>query len=289
MDLRLLETIKRLAVIAMVSNDELMEQLVFKGGNAIDLVYQISGRASVDIDFSIQNEFQKDELEDLREKVVSSLMETFGEAGLTVFDIRFTERPEKKSNEYKDFWGGYKVEFKVISSQMYSNGVGSIDSLRRRATVVGPRNRKVFRIEISKFEYCDGKIEKEIDGYTVYVYSTEMLVLEKIRSICQQVPEYKDIIKTHSPVARARDFFDIHILLENFPLDLNSGRTKEVLKAIFAAKKVPLGYIKKVSSQREFHRPDWVSVEDTVKRGIELKGFDFYFDYVVNRLESIEL
>lgn len=288
MDLILLEKIKRLAVIAMVSNDELMEQLVLKGGNAIDLIYQISGRASVDLDFSIQNEFHKDDLEDLREKVVTGLVETFRQEGLTVFDITFTEKPERITDEYKDFWGGYKIGFKVIPSQMYSNGLGNIDSLRRCATVVGPRNRKVFRIEISKFEYCEGKVEKEIDDYTVYVYSTEMLVLEKIRSICQQIPEYKDIIKMHSPVARARDFFDIYILLEKFPSDLNSESMKDLLKAIFAAKKVPLGYIKKVSNQREFHRPDWVSVEDTVKRGIKLKGFDFYFDYVVDRLESIE-
>lgn len=288
MDLILLEKIKRLAVIAMVSNDELMEQLVLKGGNAIDLIYQISGRASVDLDFSIQNEFHKDDLEDLREKVVTGLVETFRQEGLTAFDITFTEKPERIPDEYKDFWGGYKIGFKVIPSQMYSNGLGNIDSLRRCATVVGPRNRKVFRIEISKFEYCEGKVEKEIDDYTVYVYSTEMLVLEKIRSICQQIPEYKDIIKTHSPVARARDFFDIYILLEKFPSDLNSEGMKDLLKAIFAAKKVPLGYIKKVSNQREFHRPDWVSVEDTVKRGIKLKGFDFYFDYVVDRLESIE-
>jgi len=201
MDLILLEKIKRLAVIAMVSNDELMEQLVLKGGNAIDLIYQISGRASVDLDFSIQNEFHKDDLEDLREKVVTGLVETFRQEGLTVFDITFTEKPERIPDEYKDFWGGYKIGFKVIPSQMYSNGLGNIDSLRRCATVVGPRNRKVFRIEISKFEYCEGKVEKEIDDYTVYVYSTEMLVLEKIRSICQQIPEYKDIIKTHSPVA----------------------------------------------------------------------------------------
>lgn len=289
MDLILLDKIKRLAVISMVSNDELMEQLVLKGGNAIDLIYQISGRASVDLDFSIQNEFHKDDLEDLREKVVTGLVETFRQEGLTVFDITLAERPKRIADEYKDFWGGYKIGFKVIPSQIYSNDLGNIDSLRRCATVVGPRNRKVFRIEISKFEYCEGKVEKEIDDYTVYVYSTEMLVLEKIRSICQQIPEYKDIIKTHSPVARARDFFDIYILLEKFPSDLNSEGMKDLLKAIFAAKKVPLGYIKKVSNQREFHRPDWVSVEDTVKRGIKLKGFDFYFDYVVDRLESIEL
>jgi len=289
MDLVLLEKIKRLAVIAVVSNDELMEQLVLKGGNAIDLVYQISGRASIDLDFSMENEFHKEELEDLRGKIESCLIETFRLEGMTVFDIKLLEKPKTISKEYRDFWGGYKIDFKVIPDDVYSDNVDDIDSLRKYATVVGPRNRKTFEIEISKFEYCLGKIPKEIDGYTVYVYTTEMLVLEKIRSICQQVPEYKNIVKTHKPVARARDFFDIYILMKNFPLDLNDERIKALLKAIFAAKKVPLGYINKVSNQRDFHRTDYDSVKDTVKSGVDLKDFDFYFDFVIGLLQSIKL
>ena len=49
--------IKKLAVIAMFSDDELMGRLVLKGGNAIDLIYRLSSRASVDVDFSIENDF----------------------------------------------------------------------------------------------------------------------------------------------------------------------------------------------------------------------------------------
>ncbi|TRZ93077.1 MAG: hypothetical protein D4R82_05765 [Dehalococcoidia bacterium] len=289
MDLSLLEKIKRLAVISIVSNDELMEQLVLKGGNAIDLVYQVSGRASIDLDFSMEGEFRKDQLENLRTKVEASMIEIFQEQGMAVFDVRLTERPATISNEFADFWGGYRIEFKVIPYNVYSNNVDNIDSLRRNATIVGPKNKRTYEIEISKFEYCLGKISKEIDGYTVYVYTTEMLVLEKIRSICQQVPEYKDIVKTHNPVARARDFFDIYILMENFPVDLNEERIKNLMEAIFAAKKVPLSYVNKVSDQREFHRADFNSVEDTVKSGVELRGFDFYFDYVMDILQSTKL
>ncbi|MBL7119885.1 MAG: nucleotidyl transferase AbiEii/AbiGii toxin family protein [Dehalococcoidia bacterium] len=50
MDLDLLERVKRFAIVSVVSNDELMEQLVLKGGNAIDLIYGISDRGSIDID-----------------------------------------------------------------------------------------------------------------------------------------------------------------------------------------------------------------------------------------------
>jgi hypothetical protein len=44
-ELERLETIKIHAIIAMFSDDELMEKLVLKGGNALDLIYRISPRA----------------------------------------------------------------------------------------------------------------------------------------------------------------------------------------------------------------------------------------------------
>jgi Nucleotidyl transferase AbiEii toxin, Type IV TA system len=56
-DPKLLDRIKSLAVQAMFSDDELLEQLVLKGGNAMALVHQISARASVDLDFSLKQDF----------------------------------------------------------------------------------------------------------------------------------------------------------------------------------------------------------------------------------------
>lgn len=43
-----LEQIKRVAIAAMFSDDELLEQLVLKGGNAMDVVLQVNSRASVE-------------------------------------------------------------------------------------------------------------------------------------------------------------------------------------------------------------------------------------------------
>jgi hypothetical protein len=287
MDLILLEKIKKLALVAIVSNDELMDKLVLKGGNAIDLIYQVSGRASIDLDFSMEREFTKKEISYFREKINKSLVETFRQEGMNVFDVNFIEK--RVRNQYKEFWGGYNINFKVLPDEIYNRNAGNIDSLRRNAIVIGPNQERTFEIEISKFEYCIGKIPKDINGYRVYVYTTEMIVIEKIRSICQQVPEYKEIVRTHSPVARARDFFDIYILLEKFPFDLNNERIKDILRYIFKAKKVPLNYIKRIINQREFHRTDFDSVKDTVKSGVKLKEFDFYFDYVLERLQSIQL
>ena len=57
MDLKKLEEIKRLAIIAMFSDDVLMDTLVLKGGNALDIVYKIASRSSIDLDFSMEQDF----------------------------------------------------------------------------------------------------------------------------------------------------------------------------------------------------------------------------------------
>jgi len=288
MDLSLLERIKRLAIIAMVSDDELMEVLVLKGGNAIDLIYKLSGRASVDLDFSMQRGFKREELDKVKVNVEKALINTFAQEGMKVFDIKIVKKPSKIAKEYEDFWGGYEIQFKVVPEKFYSENAGNVDSLRRNATVVGFNQERIFKIDISEFEYCADKSQSEIAGYAVYVYTPRMIVLEKIRSICQQIPEYKETVKTHSPVARARDFFDIFIVFSAFPFDLKSEEALSLLNLVFEAKRVPLSFIKKIENQREFHRTDFASVKDTIRSGVDLKEFDFYFDYVVDLLKSIK-
>ena len=288
MDLVEFEKIKRLAVVAMVSDDGLLERLVLKGGNAIDLIYHLSSRASKDIDFSMSAEFSDEELKSIRGKVDRVLRSTFHPEGWQVFDVTFTEKPDLLDKHQQTFWGGYRIGFKITPESVYTVNSKDIEYLRRTATITGPHNQRVFEIDISKFEYCTGKQAKEIDGYRVYVYSPEMIVLEKIRAICQQIPDYRDIVKTHKPVARARDFFDIYILLEHFLINLNDARIKDLLKNIFEAKKVPLPFLERIKDHREFHRPDFISVANTVKSGVQLEDFDFYFDYVAAKIVAIE-
>ncbi len=79
-----LEEIKELAVIGMFSDDTLMDTLVLKGGNALDLIYKMSARASVDVDFSMKADFPGG-LESLRNKVEASLTQTYAEAGFHAF------------------------------------------------------------------------------------------------------------------------------------------------------------------------------------------------------------
>src|SRR5260370_29581935 len=77
--------IRRVAIIAMFSDDTLMEKLVLKGGNALDLVHRIGGRASMDIDLSIDGEDFAD-VEDLRNRIFRALESRFDSEGFVLFD-----------------------------------------------------------------------------------------------------------------------------------------------------------------------------------------------------------
>ena len=281
MELDYVEQIKKYAIIAMFSDDDLMDMLVLKGGNVLDLIYGVSARSSIDIDLSMENEFDEKNVGIIIEKIQKVLEDTFQEAGYIVFDIKFVETPQNITPDLKDFWGGYEIEFKVIEKNKYPDLKNDIESLRRNALVVGPKNRKKFFIQISKFEFCEQKQEYDIEGYRIYLYSPEMIVFEKIRAICQQMPEYRKLVKSSHQTARARDFVDIFFLLKKYKIRIDSKENIKLLKCIFDAKRVPLELIGKIYNYKEFHRQDFDAVKDTVKAGIKLKDFDFYFDYII--------
>ena len=283
-----LERLKRLVIIAMFSDDDLLDILVLKGGNALDIVHEVALRSSKDIDFSIESEFSKDEIETIKVKFDKVLKETFRPEGFEVFDINFVERPKKISEGMAQFWGGYHIDFKIIEVGKYHTHQNDIESIRRNAKVVGAKNRKVFRIDISKFEYCESKQERELDGYTIYVYTPEMIAFEKLRAICQQMPEYANHVNNPSRSARARDFFDIYTVLETFNIDVKTEANLKLLKNIFDAKHVPLHLLDRIRDYREYHRSDFEAVKDTVKVRYQLKSFDYYFDYVVKIVEQLQ-
>lgn len=282
-----IEKIKRLALIAMYADDELMNLFVLKGGNAIDIIYEVNGRTSMDLDFSMENKIEPTEYKKIEKKISDSLVKVFATEGLIVFDVKFAEVP-KLSEDMADFWGGYQIEFKVIEKEKYESLVTNLDKMRVNAAVLGPNQQKKFQIDISKHEFCKTKQPKDVDGYTIYVYSPEMLIVEKIRAICQQMREYLKIVRKPSGSARARDFFDLYILFEYFKIDLKEPQTRELLKNVFEAKRVPLELVSRIGEYREFHRLDFESVRDTVEVSVKLKDYDFYFNYVVEKCKELE-
>ena len=294
MNIELVNRIKRIAIIALASDDELVETLVLKGGNAIDLAYKSNSkdmhRTSYDLDYSIE---QGDFMEDLlivSERIKNTLTQTFIENDFVLIDYKFLSKPKKINEEIADFWGGYKVEFKVIDAQSYRKNFGNIDGIRRQSIPVNQDSSTVFELEFSKFEYIGGHKSKiDVDGYKIYVYTAEMIVFEKLRAICQQIPDYQNVINSFSPRARARDFYDIHLIMEMIEINPNEHDNIELIRNIFQAKKVPLGFIKQIRDNKSTHSNDWQSVKDTVSftDKTHLKDFDFYFDYVLENFENI--
>lgn len=66
--------IRRLVIISLFADDDLMNVFVLKGGNAIDIIYGLGDRASIDIDVSMANDFETDYLEEIRNKLEKSLV-----------------------------------------------------------------------------------------------------------------------------------------------------------------------------------------------------------------------
>ena len=272
--------LKRLTVIALFSDDQLVDRLALKGGNALSLAHKLTARASFDLDFSMEGQFDESELADLVKRIEFRLGQTFEAVGFVVFDVKLERKPESISPELRDFWGGYKLEFKLIARQRHDELKGDLAAIRREAIPTRPGGRSRFQVDISGHEYCAGKEPIEIDRFTVYVYTPTMVVCEKVRAICQQSSRYARFVMKHrSP--RARDFFDIHETIRHFEIDLLTKECTKLLRNMFQAKRVPVDLLLAIEQDRDFHRRDWDAVKDTVAPSVRLRKFDFYFDYVV--------
>ncbi|MBN1414848.1 MAG: nucleotidyl transferase AbiEii/AbiGii toxin family protein [Bacteroidales bacterium] len=286
MDLELLERIKRIAVIALVSDDILMEKLVLKGGNAINIIHNLSSRASIDLDYSMKGDFSVEERNDVENRIKRSLETTFKEHGFQIIDFKFSEKPEKIDEQVRDFWGGYEIEFKILEIEKY-NKFNNIEDARRNAIVIGSKNSTKYSIEISKYEFVDKKSRYSIDGYTLFAYTPEMIICEKIRALCQQVPDYKEIVKSITPKSRARDFFDIYTLINHFRIDLTTKENIELLKSILESKNVPIDYLARISECKELHEESFAELKDTLKPSETLMPFESYFDFLIKLTERI--
>lgn len=280
------DEIKKRVIIAMFSDDRFMQQLVLKGGNALDLVHRVSTRASVDIDLSMENDFDASERPLVQARVEKLLTDAFKPA-FVVFDLKMEERPPEVTPDMADFWGGYRIEFKLAQKAVFDRFSTDHEQLRRNAIMLGHSSK--FMIDISKFEYTVGKQREYIDSYLIFVYSPAMIVAEKLRAICQQMPEYDSVVRrSRAGAPRARDFVDIHALLNSKTIDVQLNQNLSLIEHMFSAKRVPLSLLGNIRNQKEFHRSDFRIVEDTVRPGHDLKSFDYYFDFVVSLTDQLE-
>lgn len=280
--------IKELIIISLFADDELFDKFVLKGGTAL-MIQGFNARSSMDIDLSLDSEFNDSDLKQIENTLEKNLKETFMRYDYDIIDLELNKSPVKIEGEKKKFWGGYKLKFKILKKEnveKYDRNEIDIDRLRQLALVVEGTNKKIFTVDISKFEYCEMKEEREIDDFPIYIYTPLMIVYEKLRAICQQQNEYKEIVKVRT-TPRARDFYDIHTVLdsdlhgETIKSDLLKEENLKMLQRIFEIKKVPLILLENINGYREFHRDDFQSVMDTVNDRSNLESYDFYFNYVV--------
>jgi predicted nucleotidyltransferase component of viral defense system len=273
--------IRRAVIVALFSDDVLFNHLVLKGGNALNLVHGMGTRTSLDVDFSMDEDFSN--VDEARERIFRALRDRMESIGLVVFDESFAVEPNQRSVTGKDKWGGYQIEFKIISKSKHAALSSQTRKRQIDAQVVGPEQQRIFKIQISKWEYCGLKQEAELDNYAIYVYPPALIAIEKLRAICQQMPEYP--LRGHRK-PRGRDFYDIYTVISETNLDLTTPEYLEIIKQVFAAKDVPLSLLPLIPGQREFHLPDWSNVQNSVSG--ELRGFDFYFEFVLEQTRRLK-
>lgn len=156
--------------------------------------------------------------------------------------------------------------------------------MQRSAQTVGEATQqRTFTIEISKGEFCGDKRRVTLDDYSIYVYSPTMIAIEKLRAICQQMPEYT--LRKHK-TSRARDFYDVRALVETIGVNLAAPASLALFKRIFGAKQVPLDLLPRIREYRAFHEAGWAYVESSVDE--EVDPFDSYFDFVVGQVARLE-
>lgn len=278
------EWLRRQFIAAIASDEELFGLLVLKGGNALSLVHDIGHRASLDIDYSTEGEPR--DPDGLGRRIFAALRERLEQLGYVLFDDRFEPRPTtRKPNE--DRWGGYTATFKLITREAYEELDGDVDRTRQQSIPVhpDPQAKRTFRLEISTYEYCDEKERRPIDEDTAcYVYRVELIAAEKLRSLCQQMREYE---KRKHPTPRARDFYDLHAVLTEGRVELSEETMHELMRVVFRAKEVPLALLRRLGDYREFHRPDWPSVQMAIPSSRH-QDYDFYVDFVIAEVRKLE-
>ncbi|KQC31861.1 hypothetical protein AAU57_14710 [Nonlabens sp. YIK11] len=277
----MLDKIKMLTIRALMNDRKLMYGLALKGGNALQLVYDITDRASMDIDYSMKGDFTEEEFLKLQLKIEVLLNDEFNKEGLIAFDAIFIEKP--KSSTVLE-WKGYNLKFKITTNDLWFED--DLDKTRRNAIKIAGQSTK-FSVDISSYEYIDNAIKVEREGVVMLVYTPEMIVIEKLRALCQSIPEYKNIVATASPKGRARDFYDIWNIHGQHGFDISAEKNTQIIKEVFAAKRVPLEFLKLIPEYKDLQKENWPSVADTLSS--DDKGFDFYYDYTLRLIKQIKI
>lgn len=290
MDISKVDKIKTAIIIGIASDDGLMELLTLKGGNAMSMIYEITNRASYDLDYSMEADIQES-MGEFKQRLEDTIASSLKDIGYHVIDFNMAEKPKNMPIERQEFWGGYHAHFKIIPAEKYDSNM-DVQKLRNLAEEIGPGHLKKFPVDISKHEYTEKGEYVALEGLDVRVYTPSMLVAEKVRAICQQMPEYLEVIGKDSPKRgnRAKDFYDIHAICSKIPdIDTSSEEFYYILQKMFEVKRADIKLIKRIASMKSFYSEGFGNVKDTLPahEQEQLQGFDVYHSFVVDIVDAI--
>lgn len=280
-----IDEVINISLTAIYSNDLLKDTLFLKGGQYLRVVEKIKNRFSADMDFSTPRSIDNHEV--FFEELHSALIEEFYKRGFYLFSFKPEHQPKLKKNGAPDHWSGWAVSYKIVSNEKRNL---SLEKLDRSAIIPKGSTSPKIQIDISEYEYC-GNIEKvKINGSVeILSYSRTLVILEKIRAICQQHPNYPH----KKGNARPRDYYDIERLwgkvIEMTESDVNDfvANLKFHLAPVFLAKEVDLSLLDEIfdSDFIEVQKTGWSSIKETVDGRIQ--PFDYYLENLKNLIKKI--
>lgn len=200
---------------AVASSRALSETLVFKGGNALDFVWQ-PNRSTKDLDFSARETDLG--AEQIRELLRRSLAFAARETGIAYRVQRVRQNPPGENRTFITY------DVKV--------GYALPDELRGRQRIErGEDVSAVVPVEISLNEPICASVGVDVDAaYLLAVSTREDIVAEKLRALLQQP------IRNRS---RRQDMLDVAVILRG-PEDLDRAKVAEFLIRKAAARSVPV-------------------------------------------------
>lgn len=273
----------RSVLVGIYSSNTLSDRMYLKGGQALRVSQNLRARFSKDSDFSIEGVVGNEEafFKELKESIASEFLRL----DLYVIDFEFVRKPKFKPEGTPDFWQGWAVEFKLITRDQIN-----LTKDRQSASAIvpeGSQSNKIL-IDISEMEYCGSFEMVKVESVEVKVYSRVLLVVEKIRAICQSHPDYKYRLKKSN---RARDFFDIEQLCSKSIVEGAYeelvNKCRENLDKVFDAKEVPPELILKCVNEESFFESQkfgWEEVKSTVSTK---EDFSYYFQFLKDLCKKI--
>ena len=267
-----IEAVIEHAILALYRNPELARRLFLKGGGALRLLEGLDARLSIDADFSLAGAVPDGKA--FFEDIHAALNREFDKFDFDVIDFRHVRKPKRRGDHCPDWWGGWTCTFKLAATS--TRGLPS-DQRRRRALVPVGAKGSIIPLDISEHEYCGSGRITRVRGVNVHGYTRELLVLEKIRALCQQNPKYAYRTQKN----RARDIFDIYELTKQVH-DGFEAVCREQLRDVFEAKRVPLDYLNDLwtgeFTDSMIH--GFPQVLETVGKSVRTYSVDVYLEHL---------